>query len=311
MSTLKSKNLEASIRARLKNISQSEHRDFNAVLLQYFQERFLYRLSVSHHKELFILKGGMLFLTYNIPVARPTKDIDFLGVLIKHDAKYVVEKIVSICEIECADGVVFDANSIITKVINENETYEYEGINITLVGMLGKIRLPFSIDIGVGDTMVTAPHETNFPVILDMPVPRIKTYTKDTVIAEKFQTMVVMGIINSRMKDFFDILFLLSHFEFESGMLKRSISETFKNRHTDINERNYIFSGAFKNDALKQTQWNAFLYKHNIEAVKDFPSVIDKIERFLVPLFEDEDAISSCLWDFQKQIWIKIGENLS
>ena len=297
------KDITESIRTRLKNIAGSSGREFDAVLLQYFQERFLYRVSISEFNENFILKGALLLMVKSISPFRPTKDIDFLGKGIDSDPGKIKMLVGKIAGIDYNDGVHFVPDSIETFVIKEGAGYE--GVRVKIESRLGKIRKTVALDIGFGDSIYGGPEEFNFPVLLDFHVPKIKCYTYETIIAEKFQAIVWLNFQTSRMKDFFDILFLAETCTFQANRLRNAIIETFEKRDTAIERRVTIFSNEFKNDSSKQTQWAAFMRKTSLTAEPQFKKVVEKLEAFLGPIFEmvrNEDK--NYTWDKEKWQWI-------
>ena len=201
------KNISASIRARLTNIARQTGRDFDAVLLQYFQERFLYRISISPYREYFILKGALLFLVYNMPFLRPTKDIDFLVNSIPNDLQKIKRIIEDIALIDDKDGVVFIQKSISVESIIEDAVYE--GVRIKIEATMDSTKKLLQLDIAFGDVVVEGPVEMSFPVLLEgQSVPNIQVYSRESAVAEKFEAIVKLNVITSRMKDFYDILFL-------------------------------------------------------------------------------------------------------
>ena len=197
------KDIVASIRARLRNIAKQSGRDVDAVLLQYFQERFLYRMSISEFSEKFILKGALLLLVNNIDRFRPTKDIDLLGRRITSDLDSITRAMKKIGTIEYDDGVACLSESLQAHIIKEGA--QYEGVRIKIDLTLGNIRKRLTVDIGFGDAMIDEPVKLEFPVLLDMPSPKLQCYHLETIIAEKFQAIVWLNFQTSRMKDIFDL----------------------------------------------------------------------------------------------------------
>ena len=297
----KVKNITASVRARLLAIAKASNRDFNAVLLQYFQERFLYRLSLSPHKSRYILKGALLFLSYGMPRSRPTRDIDPLGT----DSGYIRQELESdiraILSIEADDGVVFCPERIESELINENTNNK--GFRIHCESQLERIKMRFHIDIGFGDQITPHPISVDFPTLLDdMPVPNIIAYTPESAIAEKFEAIVKLGYITSRMKDFYDIIYLAENYRFESDILLEAISNTFRIRQTDMSDRQQIFSEAYSHDKNKQTQWSAFISKNDFDIEMNFAACIGYIRNFLEPVLSGE--IGHSIWDIPGKKWI-------
>jgi predicted nucleotidyltransferase component of viral defense system len=277
------KDLGASVRARLTNIGKETKRDFDAILLQYFQERFLYRLSLSPYRSAFVLKGALLFLVYQMPFLRPTKDIDFLVRSKLRDKRTIKGMIQDIAKIDVGDGVRFFPGSISLESVMEDA--DYEGIRVKIQGSLDKARKTLQIDIAFGDVLVAEPVEMEFPSLLDdQPPPHLKVYSNESAIAEKFQSLVKLNIFTSRMKDVYDILFLASHQPFQMHLLHNAITKTFNRRGTPIEDRKSIFSKEFKSSKEKQTQWSAFLRRSRLESYKTFNEVIDRLALFLEPV---------------------------
>lgn len=197
------KNVAASVRARLTNEAKKSGRPFQEVLQYYGLERFLYRLSRSAHQRSFVLKGALMLRVWGVHEARPTRDIDLLG-YVKNTRERLSEIVHDICTLTVTDdGVMFDPSTIASAVIKEDA--DYEGVRVTFTGFLERARIPMQIDVGFGDVVHPAVEEANYPTILTYPSPRLRTYPRATVIAEKFQAMVYLGSANSRMKDFFDV----------------------------------------------------------------------------------------------------------
>lgn len=224
------KNKPASIRARLLNKAKAEQQDFSLVLTRYGLERLLYRLSVSSNKDNFLLKGALLFdMWFDVP-HRPTRDIDLLGFGLAEEP-LLHEAFREICGIEVDDGMVFDADSI--KVVEIRKDANYSGLRVTLLGHLDAARSAVQIDVGYGDAVTPAPELADYPVMLgELPVPRIRVYPRYTVIAEKFEAIVSLGMANSRLKDYFDLWVLLTTQELDSAMITAAINATLARRQT-------------------------------------------------------------------------------
>jgi len=157
----------------------------------------------------------------------------------------------------------------------------------------------FSIDIGFGDKIVDGPFEMEFPVLLDFPVPRIIVYSLESVIAEKFEAVVKLNFLTSRMKDFYDILFIVNRTEFNKNILREALSVTFRNRETNIEDRNLIYDQSFKFNSQKQIQWTSFLTRNKLTSENNFSAVIDKINLFIEPIFLNDNK----LWNPNKFLW--------
>lgn len=300
------KDMTESIRGRLKNIARETKRDFDAVLLHFFQERFLYRLSVSEFRENFILKGALLLMIKSITPFRPTKDIDFLGRGIGGDANRIKTIFKKIADISGGDSIHFESEDVEAQVIMEGA--EYVGVRIKIKAAMGTIRKKMTMDVGFGDILIDELEELNFPVLLNFPSPKIRCCSFETVIAEKFQAMVWLNFQTSRMKDFFDILYLAGTNTFMSKRLINVLNATLKKRDTDKIKRNVIFSEEFKNDKMKKIQWAAFLRKNRIPSEQSFSEVVEQIQQFIEPLFDgslENDVLY--LWDKDKWKWV-VGE---
>jgi predicted nucleotidyltransferase component of viral defense system len=298
------KNLGASVRARLTNVARETKRDFDAILLQYFQERFLYRLSISPHRSAFVLKGALLFLVYEMPFFRPTKDVDFLVRSKSKDMGTIKGMIQDIARVDTEDGVRFFPESVSLESVMEDA--DYEGIRVKVLGSLDNARKTLQIDIAFGDVLVAGPVDREFPLLLDdQPSPRLKVYSNESAIAEKFQSLVKLNILTSRMKDVYDILFLASHQAFDSHLLSNAITKTFNKRGTPIDDRKSIFAKEFKSSKEKQTQWVVFLRRSHLESYKTFAKAIDQLELFLEPVCSRESLSSGdrATWNPEKWAW--------
>jgi len=297
--TKKPTNIAASIRAKLMNVANQSKRAFDVVVLQYFQERFLYRLAQSKHRSKLILKGALMFRAYGIPITRPTKDIDFLGRTIGPETGLLTAIMQEILDIQCEDGIIFDPASIAITSIKEDA--DYEGLRIFIEGKLDTIRKKIQIDIGFGDIITEGPLEMDYPVILDQPAPHLMVYSKETAIAEKFEAMVRLGTANSRMKDFYDIFYLAEHEEFGASSLSAAINQTFSHRGTDLNQAQFIFSDDFKaNNALNE-MWTAFLKRSKLDTTIQFVETLIILEHFLsIALLPDRITTR---WFFTTKKW--------
>ena len=279
-------NVAMSVRAKLLNIRNTEPgTEYMQVLLRYIQERMLYRLSMSQYRDNFCLKGSALIFAYEKFKARPTKDIDFLGDKISRDKETIRKAFREICSIQCPeDGLIFDYGEHDIMVEDIALDKEYNGVTVTVTAHLDTIVQPFSMDIGFGDIIVPEPQELDYPLLLDdMPEVNINAYSLETVVAEKFQTMIDRALANSRMKDFFDVYSILSSDKVDEGILYDAIVSVFNNRVTSYEDNHPIFNGEFKNDPIKQTQWNAFLRKMKYKEVLPLNDVIDYITGKLAP----------------------------
>lgn len=300
------KNKPASIKAKLLNLAKAEKVDFDAFLLRYFQERFLYRLSICEFSERFVLKGGLLLICLKFPRSRPTKDIDLLARHIKNAVDELKHIFKDITKIPCDDGIKFDPSTIQSERIKE-ET-DYEGIRLKITGYLGKMRKRIQIDIGFGDMIIPKATYMDFPTLLgDMP-PRIKVYSLESIIAEKFEATVKLSVINSRMKDFYDIYMLSSVHNFIGNTLKNAVENTFRARKTILPQEPLVFRSEFHKDKGKQQQWSAFLRKTRLPGIEqDFSTIMEKTTTFLKPIvlaINNKNKIDRT-WNAQLGLWEK------
>lgn len=225
-----SRNIGASVRARLLDRAREEETDYQILLIRYALERLLYRLSVSDQSERFVLKGAMLFAIWRDDPFRPTRDLDLLG----HgntDPASIAESIRSICSVAVPDdGVAFDVPAIEATPIRDEA--EYAGVRVRTSATIAGARLPIQIDIGFGDPITPEAVEMEYPVLLDAPAPVLRAYPPATVVAEKVEAIVSIGVANSRMKDFYDLWMIAQIFAFEGSVLSRAIERTFERRRT-------------------------------------------------------------------------------
>lgn len=296
------KNMEASIRDRLLNIAKKSNRDFNAVLLQYFQERFLYRLSISPYDNNLILKGALLFMVNKIPMERPTKDIDFLGYHFSNNEENVIETIRNIISIDSDDGVTFDTNSITVETITQES--KYNGYRVHFVGKLGQARKKLQIDIGFGDKIIPNSFKMDFPTFLDQPAPKIEVYSIESAIAEKLEAIVRFNYLTSRIKDFYDIWYLSHQFKFKGKLLRKAILITFENRNTDLEDIKIVFRKDFINSDTKQKQWQAFLKRNRLNLDINFKNCLQDIKVFIKPIV-DQNNNKKLLWSPSDYDWNK------
>lgn len=277
------KNIGASVHQRLKNAAKDSGRSFNDLAQYYALERWLYRLSKSRHADLFVLKGALMLVAWRAPILRATRDIDLLA-RTKNDLDSIKAVIAEVCREEVPDdGVVFDPESITTERIAEDA--DYEGVRAQFHGHLATTRLAMQIDMGFSDVVTPAPVEISYPTILDYPAPVLRAYNRETAIAEKFEAMVSLGRINSRMKDFFDIWLLATTSDFCGADLHAAISATFARRDTPVISEPQAFTPDFALDPSKQTQWAGFLKRMRpSEAPAKFADAVDLIRNFLLPV---------------------------
>lgn len=259
-----SKNLAASVRTRLKQHATANKQDFNLTLTRYGLERLLYRLSVSEHASNFLLKGALLFTLWYDVAHRPTRDADLLS-FGPDDVDTAVDTFQEICLIPADDGVVFNPDSVKGSIIRKQAGYG--GVRIDLEAKLDGARIALQVDIGFGDAVTPAPQAISYPVLLeDFPAPQLRAYPKYTVVAEKFHAVCFLGLANTRMKDYFDLWVLLNDTTLDPLELRQATKATFERRKMPLPTTVPIgLSDSFASDVTKQTQWNAFLKRNQLE----------------------------------------------
>jgi len=300
------KNKAASIRAKLMNIARAKDIDFDALLLRYFQERFLYRLSISKFSKNFVLKGGLLLIYLKMPIVRPTKDIDFLAEQVKNDLSDIKHIFRDIARVVCDDGIKFNHSSITTERIKEDA--DHEGIRLKIEATLGQARKRLQMDIGFGDIIIPKAKIIEFPTLLEEKPPIVKVYSIESIISEKFEAMVKLAMVNSRMKDFYDIYSLSLSHNFQSNRLKKAIESTFYIRKTPVPDNPLVFRVEFYENKERQKQWAAFLRKLRLHDInQEFSEIMKKIINFLEPVIisiGDRTRINKS-WDPIKGYWKK------
>lgn len=253
------KNYSKSVRTRLLAVAKKSGIPYMTILIRYFHERFLYRVSQSAYKENFCLKGGTLLYAFSQEKARPTKDIDLLGTHISNDRNYIKDVFSKIAEVSCEeDGVTFDAETI--EVVDITQEKKYHGARLTMTAHLDTVCQRISMDIGFGDVVTPGPQNLAYPLLVDtVPDVNILAYSLETVVAEKFEAMISLSVNNSRMKDFYDIYRILGDGNCNHEILADAIRNTFTNRRTAYTEHHPIFSEDFYLDANRIARWNGFL----------------------------------------------------
>lgn len=279
-----------SVHDRLLNLARVQGETFNRLLTRYAMERFLYRLSISPVRDRFCLKGAMLFNIWFKMPHRSTRDIDLLG-FGENDPDALTLAMQSVCDAACSDdGMRFDAASVAVDQIRETATYG--GLRVKLSGYLGDARCPIQVDVGYGDAVTPAPLASEYPVLLEeMPSPRLATYPRITVMAEKLESMVSIGMANSRMKDYFDLMVMRHEDDTETHDLAAAIAATFRRRGTLIPKGVPMgLSQTFATDPLKQKQWKAFLHKNALEGPQ-----LDMVVAEIRDYFEEAMGMASML----------------
>ena len=290
MSTGKRKHLPVSVRQRLRNLRDKTGEDYQLLLTTYAVERLLYRLSQSEYADRFVLKGAMLFVALTGKSHRATRDLDLLGygdASAEHIAR--VFRQISTTPVE-PDGMVFDPENITVQAIREDQVYESQ--RVRLMARLDTAVFPITVDIGFGDVVTPDVKFVAFPSLLDFPEPRVLAYPPETVVAEKLQALVYLGMRNSRMKDIYDLYLMARTFSFEGPVLIEAIRATFARRKTNLpKDRPVALRSQFAEDPLKQTQWEGFLNRSGLsDAPRKLSTVVETLNTFLTPLLSAAEA---------------------
>jgi len=282
------KNVGVSVRARLLQRSRDQRTDFQILLTRYALERLLYRLSRSEHRNRFILKGAMLFVTWVDAPFRPTRDLDLLGYgnntpeAIGDTFRAILTQPVD------DDGVAFDIAALEAAPIRED--LEYGGVRVRTQATIAGARIPIQVDVGFGDAITPGPVEIDYPALLDAPAPHLRAYPIETVVAEKFHALAARGITNSRLKDYYDLWLIADTFELDRVSLAAAVRQTFERRETALpQEKPTGLSEAYV-DAWG-AQWRTFLNRERMAAAPEqLGTVVADLERFVLPLIEEAEG---------------------
>ncbi|MES2296683.1 MAG: nucleotidyl transferase AbiEii/AbiGii toxin family protein [Pseudomonadota bacterium] len=278
------KDLPASVRARLLTLAKAQGVDFNQILIRFALERFLYRLSVSKHADRFVLKGALLFtLWYDMP-HRATRDADLLG-FGPSDLESIGETFRDIANVEIDDGIVFDAASVTVDEIRKEAGYA--GARVLITAEIAKARCKTQIDIGFGDAVTPGPVDSTYPVLIgDFPAPQLRTYPVYTVVAEKLHAIAILGMTNTRLKDYLDLWVLLEREVLAPDLLAVAIAATFVRRGTAVPGTLPIgLTDEFARDSSRLDLWQGFLKKNALNPVA-LDDVIVKLRLVLEPAME-------------------------
>lgn len=280
------KNLTESIKAKLKNVSREWNKNHQLTLIRYFQERFLYRLSISEYRNNFFLKGGVLIYAIERRASRPTLDLDLLARKIEADQDKIKTIFREICSMPCEeDGVIFDQDSIETsEIVKEGN---YSGVRVKVLSTLGNIKQRIQIDTGFGDIVVPGPVEMIFPTLIELPNPELLAYSVESLIAEKFEAMINLAELNSRMKDFYDIYRILQSGNYDEKILHEAIANTINRRGTKLTQQHVIFSENFGADENRASQWKAFLKRAGLNEDIGLFDIMQVIKEKLKPVYDE------------------------
>lgn len=276
-------NMAASVHQRLLNLAKEQVRPFNEILQYYAMERFLHRLAHSRHGNRFVLKGALMLQMWKAPISRPTMDIDLLG---RMDNS--VDTLVAVTQDICRERVEPDGLEFVPETVTGEriaEEAEYAGVRLRLRALLGKARVTIQIDVGFGDAVYPNPVRGDYPTILPFPAPNLLAYRRETAVAEKFEAMVTLGLLNSRMKDFFDIWLLCRQFDFDGDTLATAVAKTFAQRKTIVVGEPDALAPGFADTPGKREQWRAFVRRTHFEKpTPDMGDLIRTIREFLQPV---------------------------
>ena len=308
MSKAKPKNIAASVRQKLLNLSHKQGEPFEQVAISYALERMLYRLSLSSRADRFILKGAILFRYWLPELRRPTLDMDLLG-LGFHDVEEVLSVFKEALSLPVPDdGLIFDGDTLQGSFIREGN--QYHGVRVQLQSWLTTAKLSLQFDIGFGDAVLPKPIMMDLPPLLSFPSARIAAYSRYSTVTEKFQAMTTLALRNSRMKDYFDIWILSQHFSFDGGTLREALEATFSRRNTPMpSEMPVGLSAEFGEATDKQAQWRGFLRRIGSKEDAPFPVIVKEIAAFLGPILfpADKKRLRNLKWA-AKGPWLNINK---
>lgn len=293
----------ASVLARLKNKARESGISYQQCLQLFFQEEFLRRLAASPYKNNFILKGGLFVYTLTNYKSRATVDVDFLLSGLSNDMTRMDEIIAEILAVPTEnDFVYYEAKPTVPIAIQR----EYHGISTQIIGHIKNIRVPFSVDIGVGDVIVPGATERCLQTQLEgFRTPEILTYSLESTISEKLDAMLQRFELTSRMKDFYDIYFLSQTFSFEGEKLKTALQKTLERRGTPYTEDSFSRILTLVDDEEMNVKWRYFLRSLGSSEI-NFRSVMDALKAFLQPVWDamlrDEALLQN--WSAAEARWI-------
>ena len=293
------RNFPASVHQRLLNLAHDRGDNFNRVLQRYTAERFLYRLSASNFVDRFTLKGAALYRVWSAQELRPTSDVDFLAV--GHEDRLEIRAAMeAICSTPCPeDGVAFDPTTIQVRDIRQDQ--DYGGMRVRVLGTLGQAHLHLQVDVGFGDVITPEREEQDYPTLLELPVPRLWTYPRETLVAEKFEAMVSLGVTNTRVKDLWDVSCVARLFPFDGETLRTAIDETFRRRRTKlVDTRPLALLPRYYEDTVRGERWQTL--QRQMGTGVDGPARLvdagEELRRFLGPVCDSliEDSPFTPTW---------------
>ena len=294
-----------SAKDRLRNYSKKTNKPYQEVLTYYALERTIYRLSKSEYVDNFVIKGGIyLYAIHDMNYTRATTDIDLMAQLITNDAERMKQIFTEILLVDAEDAIKYDLNTL--EVHNITEFKKYHGLNVSVVALLDKTRIPVTIDIGYNDIIVPDKVMMTYPTILDFDAPEIYAYSLESVIAEKLEAIVSNGLGNSRYKDFYDIYVLSTEKSFNEMDLANAIKVTFNHRNTVLTENISGFTEEFYGDRLHESRWASFLKKKKIENASSLTEIIHEDSKFIIPLVSNilnGTVSNNTVWDHKQRMW--------
>jgi predicted nucleotidyltransferase component of viral defense system len=273
------KDVGASVRARLLRLARERGEDFQLVLTCYANERLLFRLASSAHAQRFVLKGASLFTLWTGKPHRATRDLDLLGFGDPGEDR-VRQVFTEVLALDVPDdGVRFDLDTLAVGLIREEQ--EYGGVRVEIVARVTNAQVRLQVDVGFGDAITPEATVVDFPALLDFPAPRLRAYPRETVVAEKLEAMVQLGMANSRMKDFYDIFVLARDFDFDGNLLTRAIRATFERRKTPLPTTTPVaLTAVFADDPTKKTQWSGFVRKAGVDDAGSLAETVAAVAAF-------------------------------
>lgn len=292
------KDVSHSVRTKLLALARAEGRHNQDVLINYAMERFLYRLSLSPHAGSMVLKGALMLHVIEKSFLRATRDIDFLA-FFANKKETITRVFKSILKTPVPnDGLEFDLENIDIR-LTQLDSKEM-GAKVVFWASLGTANLKLNADIGFGYNVVPEPYWINYPSLLGDEHAKILGITAESIIADKFESMVSRQLENSRMKDFYDVWVLANSQSFDNETLKAAISETFNYFETTIPKKVPLcFEPEFFDNYLRKTQWKGFLKISNIEMNISIKDAAVCCKNFLMPLCEELHSEQ-----FTKRIWL-------
>ena len=295
------KNLSESILERLKNLARQTKRRTDELLRYFAIERFLYRLSESQHCNKFFLKGGLMLRAWQLNEHRPTLDIDLLGKT-KNNAQNLQRIVQDICGQEVIrDGITYETDGLrITEIQVDGD---YLGARILFRAKLHSAKIPMQLDIGFSDLIFPKPCSIAYPALLEFPAPKLRGYTAESVIAEKFEAMAKLGLVNTRLKDFYDIWILLKGFSFRGESLQGAMQATFDRRKSSLDRLPDSLSKEFYSDPAHIKRWQKFLQQMEFENAIELTMVISDIKDFLQPIVDAtfRKQLFNLSWSYEKK----------